>query len=133
MRWKWTESSSLDEPSVSAGGAVGRDRIRTDLERRGVLPEVSERLSLRIEERALALAPDAYEILLDGVAAASGLRDEGDQEMTQHLRDLNEVERLMGGFSNELAKLDEVLEVLAAHLRRLRASTPSSEVDRTLH
>ena len=48
------------------------------------------------------------------------------------MRDVREVERLLGAFSGELEKLDEVLEVLAAYAQRMR-SKPNRPADRTLH
>ncbi len=47
-------------------------------------------------------------------------------------RDVREVERLLGAFSGELEKLDEVLEVLSAYAHRMR-SKPSKSPRRTLH
>ena len=48
------------------------------------------------------------------------------------LRDVREVERLLGAFSGELEKLDEVLEVLAAYAQRMRPQ-PAKRERRTLH
>jgi hypothetical protein len=46
-------------------------------------------------------------------------------------QDLEEIHHLLDGFANELRKLDEALETLAAYLVRLQ--TRSAAVDRTLH
>lgn len=48
------------------------------------------------------------------------------------MRDVREVERLLGAFSGELEKLDEVLEVLAAYAQRMR-NKPHRPTGRTLH
>jgi len=45
--------------------------------------------------------------------------------------DLEEIHLLLDGFADELRKLDEALEVLAAYLVRLQSRSLS--VDRTLH
>ena len=132
MRWKWTELRSSLLTSGAHERGAGRERIRTDLERRGVSPELSQRLCQRVEDRAPTLDRTGYELLLDGVAAAAGAHDESELQMSQQLRDLQDVERLMEGFTKELAKLDEVLEVLAAHVRRMRSSYPSA-TGRRLH
>jgi hypothetical protein len=50
----------------------------------------------------------------------------------RNLRDVREVERLLGAFTGELEKLDEVLEVLAAYAQRMRAK-PSRPTGHTLH
>jgi hypothetical protein len=44
--------------------------------------------------------------------------------------DLEEIHLLLDGFADELRKLDEALETLAAYLVRLQLSSPG---DRTLH
>ena len=41
-------------------------------------------------------------------------------------REVKQLERLMVGCATELRKLDEVLEVLAAYVRRMRTSTDES-------
>jgi hypothetical protein len=45
--------------------------------------------------------------------------------------DLEEIHHLLDGFADELRKLDEALEVLAAYLVRLQLQSPLG--DRTLH
>ena len=45
--------------------------------------------------------------------------------------DLEEIHHLLDGFANELRKLDEALETLAAYLVRLQSQSISG--DRTLH
>jgi hypothetical protein len=45
--------------------------------------------------------------------------------------DLEEIHQLLGGFADELRKLDEALETLAAYLIRLQRQAFSG--DRTLH
>jgi hypothetical protein len=101
------------------------DRIQSDLERRGVTPELSLSLSRQLAPIVADLAPDAYEAILGGVTLAYGARggEEGARERTQ--RDLEEVQQLLCDFGTELRKLDEALEVLAAYALRLRAQTAS--------
>jgi hypothetical protein len=48
------------------------------------------------------------------------------------MRDVREVERLLGAFSGELEKLDEVLEVLSAYAQRMR-NKPHRPAGQTLH
>ena len=45
--------------------------------------------------------------------------------------DLEEIHHLLSGFADELRKLDETLETLAAYLVRLQSQSISG--DRTLH
>ncbi|MDX1650606.1 MAG: hypothetical protein R3263_12205 [Myxococcota bacterium] len=109
------------------------ERIRADLERRGVAPELSQTVSHHLEPFARELAPEAYEAVLAGVALAWSARPgEGDAVRGLPSRgELDEMQRLMGEFAGELRKLDEVLELLAAYLTRMRAQ--SAARGRTLH
>jgi len=45
--------------------------------------------------------------------------------------DIEEIHHLLDGFADELRKLDEALETLAAYLVRLQCQAPPG--DRTLH
>jgi len=132
MRWKWTAETQVVEASEAALEQAPSDRIRADLERRGLSPIVAERLSLRVEGRMGSQQGADYEALLDGVSLAAAAQEDATAEMSQQLRDLQEIERLMNGFSKELTKLDEVLEVLAAHVRKMRGNAPAPG-ERTLH
>lgn len=104
---------------------AARARICADLEQRGVSPEFCEALSERLEPQVTSFENSSYVPLLDGVAAAYGVHAEATEALSSRLRELSEIERLMGAFSGELSKLDEVLSVLAAHVGRMRKATPS--------
>ena len=95
-----------------------REQMCEDLKARGVAPELCETLSACLDEDLTRHSPEAYQALLDGVVLACGVQTGVDRELTRNLRELRETERLMGAFANELSKLDEVLEVLAAHLNK---------------
>ena len=100
-------------------------RIRADLEQRGVSPEFCEALSRRLEPQVASFENASYLPMLDGVAAAYGVHAETTEALASRLRELGEIERLMGAFSGELSKLDEVLSVLAAHVGRMRTTAPT--------
>ena len=99
------------------------ERIRAALETRGVSREMAELLGSRLEERLADLSGESTNALLDGVALALDLHQHSSVQVAQSLRGLREVERMMGAFSGELSKLDEVLEVLAAYVARMRTSS----------
>jgi hypothetical protein len=107
------------------------EAIRRDLERRGVAPEFSRSISDRLHRFAGDLTPDAYEAVLSGVALAYGVHRQGQDGAREDRAGLDEVQRLMGAFASELAKLEEVLETLAAYLTRMRTQTEPAH--RTLH
>ena len=78
------------------------------------------------------LGHDAVEPLLRGAVATVEIQAEAQAHVERNMRDVREVERLLGAFSGELEKLDEVLEVLAAYAQRMRAQ-PGRKPSRTLH
>ena len=117
--------------------AIARDAksICEDLERLGISPEFSERVSQRLERFSNELTPDTYDAVLSGVAMAYGIHRKGLEGFKKTARDLDEVQRLMSGFGSELRKLDEALRTLAAYVARMRKQTSSRAVPerRTLH
>jgi hypothetical protein len=131
MRWK-RDAEFGGGVAHSEGEATAVDRIRLDLESRGVSTELSEALSAHLAERLSDVSSEVYEALLDGVAAASGFESTAHEEFARNLREFQELERLMGSFVGELSKLDEALEVMAAYLRRMRTNA-SRHQPQTLH
>lgn len=107
------------------------ERIRADLEKRGVAAEFSQALSRRLESVLVGLPPEAYEALLAGVALAWREGRPAECAALPSRVELDEMQRLMGDFAGELRKLDEALELLTAYLTRMRAQAPAG--DRTLH
>lgn len=121
MRWKTDATVRARGTPTADPASSRREQIRADLEARGVAPELCEKLSISLEGSPSQRSPEAYHALLDGVALVCGAREGVDSGLIQSLRELRETERLMGAFANELAKLDEVLEVLSAYLRKMRS------------
>jgi hypothetical protein len=119
------------EEESAASDVERRDGIRTDLEARGVDPVAAESLAQSLCQE-LDRNGEAYDAALDGVALGFRAQDVIAEQLAKSAGDLQEIERLMGSFASELSKLDEVLEVLAAYLRRLRTAAPANG-DRILH
>ncbi len=94
-----------------------RSRIRTDLESKGVAPEFSQPVADRLAEIAPDFSSGEYEAVLDGVAAAYGVH----QRDFDTPGDVNEIQRLMDGFTGELRKLEEGLQILSAYVHRMRS------------
>ena len=111
------------------------NRIREDLEKLGVAPEFSRSVSERLERFSGELPPGTYDAVLSGVAMAYGIHRRGLEGWKETAKDLDEVQRLMGGFASELRKLDETLRTLAAYVARLRKQTgdPVVPAGRTIH
>lgn len=134
VSWKRQPIRSGPRPGPSAPGRGERGRTRAALEARGVAEDLARTLAERLEPKLRGLSSEASEALLDGAAAAYAVECVSQESLQRQLDGLREIERLMGGFAGELAKLDEALEVLAAHVRRMRAQTaPAPEPEPTLH
>ena len=105
------------------------ERIRSDLERRGVARELSLPAARRLSAIAADLSPKEYGAVLDGVAAAYIYPDEAKSQETS---DVGEIQRLMEGFTGELRKIEEGLQILSAYVIRMGNR---SNIDRptTLH
>jgi hypothetical protein len=127
--------TKMIEVGSEEGGSSSMEstEICAALEHRGVEHEFSAELSDRLRPALAVLEGESSEALLDGVAMAFILQQEKNERLARSLEGLKEVERMMGAFSGELSKLDEVLEVLSAYVRRMRTSGPSEQPDRTLH
>ena len=99
--------------------------------------QLAERLdpALRAFSDAAPASTDsgaAAEALIRGAAVAVEMQADVYADVERSMRDVKEVERLLGAFSGELEKLDEVLEVLAAYAQRMR-NKPVRTPSRTLH
>jgi len=99
-----------------------------------VAPEVSESISSRLEPVTGELSRDAYEAVLTGVSLAYGGNAQSgrlDGGLRGPAGDLEEIHQLLQDFAEELRKLDEALETLAAYTVRMRSQAITRE--RTLH
>ena len=89
MRWKATARDAKS--------------IREDLEKLGIAPEFSRPVSERLERFSDELTADTYDAVLSGVAMAYGIHRKGLEGFKKTARDLDEVQRLMSGFSGSFA------------------------------
>lgn len=113
-----------------------RDRPRRDpssiaeweawLLEEGVAQEWAPRLAPALCERQAELGEGSARALILGARIATEAQAEIQVSLERQIRDVREVERLLGAFSGELEKLDEVLEVLAAYAQRMRAKPAKS-------
>jgi hypothetical protein len=106
--------------------ATPRDRISADLQSRGVPAAVADLLAAQVEREVDGSEWD--DAILDGAALGFRAQHAVSEELAKSAVDLQEIQRLMSSFAGELSKLDEVLEVLAAYLRRMRTAVPASRV-----
>ena len=97
------------------------ERLRSDLEDRGIDPEFSRSVARRLVAIAPDLSAPEYAAILEGVLVAYGVHREISGPNDAQFRRGNELRRLMEGFTGELRKLDEGLQMLSAYLVRMRA------------
>ena len=128
---RWSRKRDGGRASAVATGATA-GALALELETRGVPVAHSGPLAARLAPRLAELGAGSRAALIDGAVLAFAAQATASAGVSRGLHELQEVERLMRAFSGELSKLDEVLEVLAAYVRRMRTTTPSDEV-RTLH
>ena len=131
----------------------GDDRVRNGLEREllksrpeprriedwearlvdeGVSEEWAPRLARRLEPLHKELGRGSADALVRATVSSVEVQAEAHAYVERNMRDVREVERLLGAFSGELEKLDEVLEVLAAYAQRMRTK-PERNPPHTLH
>ncbi len=135
MRWKSQLQAGQAGQDAQEGEVTAEDRVRgisADLQTRGVDVATAEMLAAPLASQLERQGPDAYEPMLDGVALACSPQGEDSECVASRAGEFQEIERLMGSFSAELNKLDEVLQVLAAHLSRMR-TTAALDSQRVVH
>lgn len=139
MEWNWSRLFGRKEGGAPAAGARRahlEPRRLEDWEARlveeGVAEEWAGRLARRLEAQHRDQGAGSAEALIRGAVAAAAVQSEAHAWVERNMRDVKEVERLLGAFSGELEKLDEVLEVLAAYAQRMRTK-PNRKPRHTLH
>ncbi len=105
--------------------------LQRDLEDRGVPKPLATAVRERVEAQLPWITDGGYDGLLTGVATACALQARDEASVRKTVSDLGEMQQLMADFSDELRKLDEALEVLAAYVVRMRTQTDAT--DQTLH
>ena len=104
----------------------------TRLVAEGVSSEWASGVAAQLVSAYSKLGRGSAAALIRGASLTVGAQASEKAEVERGLRDVREVERLLGAFTGELEKLDEVLEVLSAYAQRMR-SKPSKVPSRTLH
>ncbi len=97
-----------------------RDRLRRDLEEKGVDPIFADAVMARVELGAEGEPVASWQAIIEGIEVAYQVHRRGQENLKRNLRGLNEVSRLMEDLGGEIRKLDENLKTLAAYLGRMR-------------
>ena len=130
---KWMRWSRKPKAAANRDGrAESGEEIRKALTQRGLPDLLAGMLAERASEQAVRLESPAREAFLDGIVLAFSLQESAGAALARNLQGLREVERIMGAFSGELGKLDEVVGVLNTYIHRLKNSS-QEEDGRTLH
>ena len=111
---------------------VDPERVQSDLENRGIDPEFSRPVAQRLVAIVSDLSAAEYAAILEGVSAAYGVHREFSGLGDVNFRQGNELQRLMEGFTGELRKLDEGLQMLSTYILRM-GSLSSREDSGRLH
>jgi hypothetical protein len=127
------DGNEASAPSSTATREVSgvRDRIRGELEQRGVSPELAAALALRLEQLVMALGVSGCQAVCDAALAASGAPP-ALPPLARSTNELDEIQRLMGAFVGELHKLEEALQLLATYLTRIRDQAKGA-LPKTVH
>lgn len=103
------------------------------IEAAGVGRDWAVRLAPSLAESQRQLGRGSSPALIRGAALALAIQVETQAQVERNQRDVREVERLLGAFTGELEKLDEVLEVLSAYAQRMRSQKAAGPPRRMLH
>jgi hypothetical protein len=126
MRRRWTQEEGETQPEVCVAS-----KLVADLEARGVAPSFATPVAERLAE-GRELRGRRREAVLEGVAAAYAAHQLDCEALEESARNIDEIQRLMGGFAGELRKLEEGLRVVSAYVLRMHDKA-SSEVSKRLH
>jgi hypothetical protein len=109
------------------------EQIQADLVARGLEPTLAKRLGTAIERRIGVLDSGRYQGVIAGIALAVSAQRRELDGLRKAADELGEVRRLLGSFTDELEKLDEALETLAAYVVRMKNPQPAPPSGRVLH
>lgn len=113
-----------DEAGAGGGGNAAaerraRERVARDLARLGVDEAVCADLARRLEPLVRVLSREAYGVALAGVSVTHRVHREREGAWQRSVREISELQRLLGAFADELRKVDTVLGTLTAELKRI--------------
>jgi hypothetical protein len=132
--WKREARVSIEEGSNGETKAEPRrlEEWEARLLEAGVSSEWARQIADRLSPCHADLGRGSAVALIEGAALAVEVQAAAHADVERNMKDVREVERLLGAFSGELEKLDEVLEVLAAYAQKMRSKPPKSS-RRVLH
>jgi len=109
------------------------ESIQAELVSRGLEPELARRLATAIAKRSEVLDGARYQSVIAGIALAVTAQRRELTQLRKAADELGEMQRLLSSFTDELKKLDEALETLAAYVVRMKNPQPAPPSGRVLH
>ena len=106
----------------------GRQRVARDLARLGVDESVCSELARRLEPLVRLLSPEVYGVTLAGVSLTHRVHHDRAAALEQSVREISELQRLLGALAEELQKVDELVGVLTTQVKGFRAAAQSAAV-----
>ena len=121
-RTNWRKVSSPAEKSdgPDQNELIRTDRIELELIRRGIPRESSGTLARQVQRQLEGVPEQPAGLVLDGVALAFSVGAVQRDAPIGGFRQASVVDQLLADFGDEVQKLDEIVKVLNAYLRRLR-------------
>lgn len=119
--------------SRSDAGSAPPRHLALALEQLGVEGALRDALCRRLSALTTTPSEPLLRAALAGVAAAQELRRADEAALRRSARDLQEIQRLLAAFADEIAKLDEALRILSAYVQRMRMRVHPLERRRILH
>jgi hypothetical protein len=135
MLWKWLfgKRAVSSRSQALRFEPIGQEEWEARLIESGVSSEWAPLIAGRLADSHANLGRGSSVALIEGAILAVEVQAAAHADVERNMKDVREVERLLGAFSGELEKLDEVLEVLAAYAQRMRAKPAAKPPRRFLH
>ncbi len=118
--WRKVSSSSEKSDGPDQNELIRTDRIELELIRRGIPRESSGTLARQVQRQLEGVPERLAGLVLDGVALAFSVGAVQRDAPIGGFRQASVVDQLLSDFGDEVQKLDEIVKVLNAYLRRLR-------------
>lgn len=118
--WRKVSSSSEKSDGPDQNELIRTDRIELELIRRGIPRESSGTLARQVQRQLEGVPERPAGLVLDGVALAFSVGAVQRDAPIGGFRQASVVDQLLADFGDEVQKLDEIVKVLNAYLRRLR-------------
>lgn len=116
-------SMGVDETCEPSRAPTRRARIEEALEARGIDRALAVAFAEAFVEQRETARGDDEAAAMDAIALAERVIRERDVRLARASESVDEFDRLLASFACELTKVEEAMQVLTAHVRRMRIQT----------